>query len=100
MRLESVSLNYPIKMVTLKQIKPKFLRRVLQRTLWFIPKIQNLGSDDIPDISFDEIKSPLSDMKNNRLPPDDSIVIESIEESLLRIIQKHFSTCLLNGTML
>lgn len=66
-----------------------------------IPRVQNVGSEDIPDISFDEITSSLSEMKNDKSPGDDGVVIEAIKEggeTLLRVIQKLFNTCLLKGT--
>jgi len=45
-----------------------------------IPKIENIGSEDIPDLSVREITAALSDMINGKSPRDDGIVIEAIKE--------------------
>lgn len=37
-----------------------------------IPKVLNLGSDDIPEIISKEIRSALTDMKNNKAPIEGS----------------------------
>ncbi|KAH1002202.1 hypothetical protein HUJ04_008313 [Dendroctonus ponderosae] len=66
-----------------------------------LPKVQNVGSEDIPQIIIDEIKSAVKNMKNNKSAGDDDVTIEYIKEggsTLLYVIQKLFNACLVKGT--
>lgn len=42
-----------------------------------IPK--NVGSEDLPDITANEIKPSISELKNNKSPGDGDIVIKAIK---------------------
>lgn len=65
-----------------------------------LPRIQNQGSEEIPEISVDETTACLEEMKNNKSPGDDGIAIEAIKEggtSLMDTIVKLFNACLWQG---
>lgn len=65
-----------------------------------IPVIQNQGSEDIPEITQDEINNCLKDMKNNKSPGDDEISTENIKlggPALLKILCKLYNACLRNS---
>ena len=66
-----------------------------------IPKVQNQGSEDIPEITKDEINNCLKDMRNNKTPGEDDITIENIKlggTQLLIILCKLYNACLRNST--
>lgn len=66
-----------------------------------IPKIKNQGSDDIPDVTLEEIENSLRDMKSNKSPGEDGVSTENIKlggTALLKILCKLYNACLRNCT--
>ncbi|XP_030751605.1 uncharacterized protein LOC115879096 [Sitophilus oryzae] len=62
-------------------------------------KVQNQGSEDVPEISVSEIYNALKKMKNNKAPGDGGVVTEAIkmgETVLMTNIQRLFNLCLEN----
>lgn len=44
------------------------------------PVIMNVGSEEMPEITEEEVKAALKEMKNKKAPGDDDIPIEAIKE--------------------
>lgn len=70
--------------------------------LWklIVPRIQNVDSEDVPDISTDEITNTLSDTKNNKAQGENKVTVESIYEGgsiILQTVQKFINECLRQG---
>ena len=62
-----------------------------------IRKVINQGSEEIPEITEEEIISALRDMKNNRAAGDDGLVIESIQEGgpeIIKALNVLFNKCI------
>ncbi|KAH1021924.1 hypothetical protein HUJ04_011408 [Dendroctonus ponderosae] len=54
-------------------------------------------SEDIPDVTLDELRAALCEMKNNRVAGDDQIEIEAIRLGgtlLHQMLYKLYNTCL------
>lgn len=65
-----------------------------------IMRVLNQGSEDIPDVSSDEMRQTLSEIKNNKSLGEDEIVIESIKQGgdeLLNKLKSLFNQCLKEG---
>ena len=61
------------------------------------PEIINVESEDLPDITLEEMKAALDDMKNNKSLGEDGISIEAIKfggDTLLQTITTLFNQCL------
>lgn len=72
-----------------------------QTTNTNIPKIQNQGSEELPEITMAELSDALCEMKNNKTAGEDDIEIEAVKHgstTLHRTICKLFNACLINGT--
>ncbi|KAH1028539.1 hypothetical protein HUJ05_001892 [Dendroctonus ponderosae] len=60
-----------------------------------------MGSEDIPDITLDEINNNLKGMMKNQSPGGDRVSIENIQmggTALLKILCKLYNACLRNTT--
>lgn len=61
------------------------------------PIIRNVGSEDMPDITVDEVKAAVAEMKNKKSPGEDGVPVEAIKlggDSLLKAITALFNQCL------
>jgi hypothetical protein len=61
------------------------------------PIIRNVGSEDMPDITVDEVKAAVAEMKNKKSPGEDGVPVEAIKlggDSLLGAITTLFNQCL------
>ncbi|XP_045460954.1 uncharacterized protein LOC123671253 [Harmonia axyridis] len=64
--------------------------------------IVNQGSEEMPDITLDEIKLALRKTKNNKAPGEDCVVADAVKiggHCLLRKIARLFNLCLFNSTI-
>lgn len=62
----------------------------------------NQGSEELPDISLEEIKFALKKTKNNKTPGEDAVVADAIKIGgpyLLKKIRALFNLCLSNSTI-
>lgn len=65
-------------------------------------KVLNQGSEEIPDITPDEVKNALFKMKNNKAPGEDEITVDAIKlggDQLIKTLASLFNLCLTNGTI-
>ena len=52
-----------------------------------IPVIRNKGSEELPDITEEEIESAIKGMKNNKIPGEDGIVSKMIKQGRKQVIK-------------
>ena len=61
------------------------------------PKIINVGSEELPDVTVVEVKAAVTEMKNKKSPGENGVPIEAIKfggNTLLRAITTLFNNCL------
>lgn len=61
------------------------------------PIITNVGSEEMPDITFEEVSAALAEMKNGKSPGEDGVPVEAIKfggDTLLETITALFNKCL------
>lgn len=64
------------------------------------PQIMNVGSEDMPDVTPDEVRAALKDTKNGKSPGEDGIPIEALKlggDELVGAIAELFNKCLEKG---
>lgn len=61
------------------------------------PIIRNVGSEDMPDITVEEVRAAVAEMKNKKSPGEDGVPVEAIKlggDSLLSATTALFNLCL------
>ena len=61
------------------------------------PIIKNVGSEELPDITKEEVKAAVIEMKNRKSPGEDGVPIEAIKlggDTLVSAITALFNKCL------
>ena len=61
------------------------------------PVIMNVGSEELPDITVEEVSAALAEMKNRKSPGEDGVPVEAIKlggDTLLETITALFNKCL------